>query len=139
MDFETLDFIADCCNPILVFALLCYISQALFKRDFQEAVLYFVSASVFLCVIYAVGWIDHVFQLWPSTSLDYSHHTTFAVAVIASFNKHILVWVLSLFAYIFLMLYQQYHSVEDIVSSALSVLIIISPLRVYFSRKYAKT
>jgi len=74
---------------------------------------------------YAIMFTDQYFSLWPYFELDYSTHSAAALVLVVSLSVMKVslrgTWLLSLLCYFLLMLYQQYHSVADIISTVLVV------------------
>jgi hypothetical protein len=123
--YETLDTIADVYTPVLAVASLAFIATSLVKTKWRLARSQLLLLGAFLAIAYGLMFLDNRFGLWGTLGLDYSTHTAVAV-VLSAFLIAIrpqLTWpvVCSLFAYLSLMLYQRYHTVLDIVSTALVV------------------
>lgn len=85
-----------------------------------------------LLIAYGLMWLDNAYRFWPVLGLDYSTHTAVAFALcttIFTISRPLrLVVVASLAAYVLLMLYQQYHTVEDIASTLVVVAIPVCAL-----------
>ncbi len=85
-----------------------------------------------LVAAYAIMFIDQHFSLWPNFDLDYSTHSAVSLVLIITLSVMMAswrgVWLLSLGCYFLLMLYQQYHSVADIVSTVMIVGAVLFPL-----------
>ena len=131
--YETLDIIADSYIPGLLLLAIYLLLKPLFKdrnyRVFFRRVLQLLSWVV---ITYGLRFLDNYYQLFPSVDLDYSTHTA-AASLLCLFivinlpknplaTKLILAIGLSLFSYFGLMLYQQYHTLADIVSTLILVL-----------------
>lgn len=133
LSYDALDAIADSYTPLLFIG--CMISGVFrFKNNDKLASLKGL-AGVLLC--YLVMVIDHRFLFWESLGLDYSTHSSVAFAlayflVYRQWRRGILrfVVVVSLLVYYWLEIFQQYHSIEDIVST----IVVIWPMvfGVYF-------
>jgi len=124
MSCETLDAIADVYTPLLLILLLNGLGVKLYRcwPNYREPVLHFGFLILLLIVSYGGMFIDQALSLWPDFGLDYSTHTAvalslvFALCVLAPRRTK---WIAgSMCAYAALMVYQQYHSVLDIVSTA---------------------
>jgi len=95
-----------------------------------------------LVVAYAIMFVDNHLSLWPQFNMDYSTHT--AVALVLVVNLWVMmnflqgIWsvslLVSLLGYFLLMLYQQYHTVADILSTAVVVAAVLLPVAraIYF-------
>lgn len=131
--YDTLGTVADSYTPLLFIG--CVIRGAFRFKNNDRLVSLKGFAGVLLC--YLVMLVDNHFLFWESLGLDYSTHSSVAFAL-AYFIVHrewrsgILRFtvVASLLAYYGLEIYQQYHSLADIVST----LVVIWPMMfgVYF-------
>ncbi len=125
--YDTLDTIADSYSPLLFIA--CVIRGAFRFKNNDRLVSLKGVAGILLC--YLVMVIDNRFLFWQSLGLDYSTHSSVAFAL-AYFLVHRkwrsgilqLAVTASLLAYYGLEIYQQYHSLADIVST----LVVIWPM-----------
>lgn len=124
MIYETLDTIADAYTPLLLILFLIGLGVKLYRRwpNYREVVLHFGFLLGLLIVSYGFMFIDKALGWWPAFGSDYSTHTAvalslvFALCILAPhFAKSI---AGSMLAYAALMVYQQYHSVLDIISTA---------------------
>jgi hypothetical protein len=134
MNYQQLAFIADTYTPILIaLTLLQLYKQRQSSNHFKASVIVLLSSTVF---IYAMMFIDQWFGIWPAMNMDYSTHTAIAlvfVIYLAGVSRFYMVAaVLSLIAYCFLMLYQQYHTIADMVTTALMV----SPVVVWLNHRF---
>ncbi|PCK06961.1 MAG: hypothetical protein COA42_16740 [Alteromonadaceae bacterium] len=125
--YEILDSIADTYTPLLLIAYLSY-SIFYFRAGDRTA---YLKGLWGLAVAYLIMFLDNATQLWHAFNLDYSTHSSVALAFIMfHLHKRKLVTppaigiIGSLLAYYLLEIYQQYHSAADI----LSTVIIIAPL-----------
>lgn len=142
MSYETLDTIADAYTPLLLILFLIGLGVKLYQcwPNYREGVLYFGFLLVLLIVSYGFMFIDKALGLWPAFGSDYSTHTAVALSLILALcvlaPQHTKWLAGSMFAYAGLMLYQQYHSVLDIISTA-SVIALFALLffRVMFNKK----
>ena len=121
MTYEQLDAIADGINPVL--AVLTLVLPFLTRPSTPHSrALFFLATAISMTIMYLIGWVDKLFGLWAAFQLDYSSHTGFAVVLLISLS----IWrrnlippsAFILLSYITLMLYQKYHSVPDIVTTA---------------------
>jgi hypothetical protein len=131
LSYQQLDAIADANNPLL--GVVCALRLAWLLSRKQWA--YSARMVVFFgcALIVAYGWekIDLRLMLWPRIGLDYSTHTAVAVAVtyviFLFWREARIVWLVWLLAYAVLMLWQRYHSVGDIVTTAVVVVMSLLP------------
>lgn len=131
MTYQQLDAIADGVNPAL--AILTLILPFLVRPSSSHSrSLFFLGTAISMGTMYFIGWLDKRLGIWPALELDYSSHTGFAVVLLVSlstWNRRLIVpSALILFSYITLMLYQKYHSVADIATTA----VVIGPLTILF-------
>lgn len=142
MSYETLDAIADAYTPLLLILFLIGLGVNLYQcwPDYRASVLHFGFLLMLLIASYGLMFIDKALGLWPAFGSDYSTHTAVALSLV--FALCVLAprpakWIASsMFAYAGLMVYQQYHSVLDIVSTAAVIsLLALLFFRVMFSKK----
>lgn len=120
--YEVLDPIADSVNPTLG---LLAIAVPWFRayRSLRPPAWVRVAGAV-LCVgvAYLGQAIDRLTGAWPAFSLDYSGHSAVCVALLVSLGHLSRRWtVVSIgigVAYALLMMYQGYHTLADIVTTA---------------------
>lgn len=78
--------------------------------------------------VYAIRLLDARFALWPAAGMDFSTHAGVHVAIVASLwmidRRLGIAGIVIALLYGTLMLYQKYHSLADIASTA----IVIAPL-----------
>lgn len=119
--YELLDSIADSYNPLLFLAYIVF-SVLYWRRGDRLAALRGFAGIV---VAYVFMFMDNAWQLWPSVGLDYSTHSAVALALVI-FHVHkrprnspaAISFSVSLVLYYALEVYQEYHSVMDIVTTA---------------------
>lgn len=125
LDYETLDWIADSYIPILVILSFALLLRNMFLSQWRELALHVIILSFGLLVAYGLMFIDSKLKFWSMLELDYSTHTAVALVVViflvVAAKKYAFVWLGSLVCYFLLMLYQGYHSVEDIVTTMICV------------------
>lgn len=134
MDYATLDGIADSYIPLLAcfsLAAMIFISsdtQSRVRSVFFRAVL----VSILLAVAYGLMLLDTIYFLWPGVGLDYSTHTAVSLVLILFLvlltPRLLPLWLSSLISYYSLMIYQKYHSLSDIISTALAIAVVLSIL-----------
>ena len=128
LTYSQLDRIADSYIPALFLISIYVLAVGVFKLGLKRKCIEIASVIYSIVIVYSVMLLDNVFQIWPTFDLDYSTHTALSlvfVVYLSSKNKTLLIGsVLSFLLYVLLMLYQKYHSVADILSTA----IILIPL-----------
>jgi len=122
--YQQLDAIADGVNPAL--AILAFVLPFLVRPSRQYGRFAFLlSTGVSMAAMYAIAWVDRAVGLWSAFRLDYSGHTGFAAVLVFSlfaWNRRLgTVLVIVLAGYIALMLYQEYHTIADILTTALVI------------------
>lgn len=131
-DYATLDAIADAHDPMLGLVWAGLVLQALVRRAWRVAAARVTMGSLALVVAYGLMAIDSATGLWARAGLDASTHVAVAVAMIAWFavaSRAAGAFTMATFAlYVPLMLYQRYHSLADIVTSALATVALMLPL-----------
>lgn len=122
--FETLDAIADSVNPLLGLIALTW-PWLRWRGQWRLAALHVVATLLSVAFAYAITALDRMYGWWQSWGLDFSTHTAVCVALIVALcaiNLSLAGWWVGVFgAYVALMLYQEYHSVADIVTAAVVV------------------
>jgi len=138
MDYETLDNIADSYIPVL--AITAFLASVLVPSGSQSRVkitfFRLICLSILLGVAYGFMFFDNAYAIWPNLGLDYSTHTAVSLVLVLFLGllipKLILLWSSSLVVYCGLMLYQEYHSVADILSTAfvlfITMAVVFSPI-----------
>lgn len=129
--YETLDAIADSYIPVLAFIALASPLLRTLQLRWQLAGLQLLAFVHVALVGYGLMLLDNYFHLWPAVGLDYSTHTALALGLVAAlcFNlpKLIVLWLISLVGYVLLMLYQEYHTLADILTTGLAVGLLVVP------------
>jgi len=132
MDHQTLDNIADSYIPVL--AIIAFFASLLVscaaQSRFKIVIWRLICLSLLLGIAYGLMFIDNAYAIWPYLGLDHSTHTAvslvlvlFLVLLIPTWS---LLWSCSFVVYCALMLYQQYHSISDILTTALVLCITIT-------------
>ena len=128
LSYETLDRIADAVIPALLIIFLLTAAVTFFRApDSRKALgktcLYFLLLVV---IAYGLMFLDRRFHLWQAAGLDYSTHTAVSLALglplCLLLNRFKGVVIAVLVAYTALMLYQGYHSIQDILTTAVVIL-----------------
>lgn len=121
MTYEQLDSIADAYTPLLF--LICGV-QAFFSYTWDKNHIAAVHLSLGILTAYLVMLADNLTGIWFSLGLDYSTHSAVALALVFYLSMqwgrstYRLCWLVSsLVAYYALEIYQQYHSVLDILTT----------------------
>jgi len=125
LTFEQLDFIADLYIPVLVLISLYFLVKMFCFKIFFKALVQTALMGGAVAFIYCLMFVDRYFLIWESLGLDYSTHTALALVFIVflafkSFRLMLFV-LLSMLLYAGLMVYQDYHSILDIVSTGMAV------------------
>lgn len=138
LTYEQWDTIADVYIPLLLLLSLCHLAYFISKKEIRKAATIFTATVLSVFYIYAWMFLDQALLIWPSFSvagqvLDYSTHTALAwvfVCQLIMINKTSLyASVVSMVLYLALMLYQQYHSIADMVTTTAVVLPILYVLQ----------
>ena len=131
LSYSMLDTIADAYVPALALFSLLWVSKSVFIQEWKSAVGQVCLLSYVLVVAYGWMLIDNRFGIWPSYGHDYSTHTAVALGLacfLLCMPKP--QWQLILFSlasYGLLMFYQQYHTVADMVSTSVVVILFLLP------------
>ena len=139
LDYQTLDTIADSFIPLLFIWALLLLAKSLVQRDYSGAIQHCVCLAYGLVLAYSMMFIDKYLSLWPSFGLDYSTHTAVAIVLLMTLwlrlNVSSAIWLGSYILYALLMLYQEYHSVADIITTALVVCVLMVPFVHFLKQK----
>ncbi|ERB63041.1 hypothetical protein G3U99_12320 [Vibrio coralliilyticus OCN008] len=126
MTYEQWDAIADAYIPLIGCISLITILSVGFRSGLRTGTKQLLATLVSTLYIYALMFADNYFQIWPSFGMDYSTHTALALVFVTYLFSHskALKWVsvASMIAYAILMMYQHYHTLADIITTALCVL-----------------
>ena len=124
MTYQQLDAIADGVNPALaILALLL----PFFVRPSQQygRLAFLLNTGISMAVMYAIAWVDRIAGLWSAFRLDYSQHTGFAAVLVFSlfaWNRRFgAVLAIVLIGYVALMLYQEYHTIADMLTTVMII------------------
>lgn len=123
--YATLDAIADIYTPVLALACLALLLRLMHARQWRVLGIRMGSLAAGALVAYGLMFLDHRLAIWPMAQMDYSTHTAVALVLVIFLSRYwpalrLLCWV-SLCAYGLLMLYQRYHSLADILTTAVVV------------------
>jgi hypothetical protein len=125
LSYEILDTIADSVNPTLLVVALIVIGMTMASRRWRLAGMQILSMFAGLFVAYGFMMADNKLKIWPAFGLDYSTHTAVAIVLVAFLTIYVKkltpIWLGILSAYIVLILYHRYHSLADILATALVV------------------
>lgn len=123
MTYENLDRIADAFVPAQGVVALLLIAVQLPVRRFRVAGCLFVLFALGLVLTYGMMFADNRFGFWPAFGLDYSTHAAVALmltsVLVAALRRFAWLWLGLVLGYLGLCLYQRYHTVADIVTTAL--------------------
>jgi hypothetical protein len=136
-EYEIIDAVCDSVSPILFFTAVGVGIATLHKKDYKKSGVIFGLLFGGLLFVYAILFLDVRIKIWESFGSDYSTHTAFVIAtcIAISAGKRWAKWLLGVFfLYVLAMLYQQYHSLLDIVTTTL---VIGGPLMLI--RKYCRS
>lgn len=123
MTYENLDRIADAFVPAqaltALFLLLVHLAQRRFRLSAQLVVL----IALGLVLVYGMMFADNRFGFWRSVGLDYSTHASIAsmltLVLVVAQRRLWWLWSTLLLMYLALCLCQGYHTLADIVVTAL--------------------
>jgi len=122
---HSLDLLADAINPLLVLALI--VAPLLVCRRAGEPLpwSFWLRSALAIALVYLVAHFDRRWHIWASWGSDYSTHSALALAAalsLACFRRHWLNFLLPLLLlYGALMLVLGYHTVTDMLTTALLV------------------
>ena len=121
LTYQELDTIADAYIPTLLIISLVVFVIDIPKQGFKRKLNEFGSLIIAVLLVYAIMTIDNYLEIWPKFHLDYSTHTALSlvfVVYLSAKNMTLLALsALSFVLYVLLMLYQEYHTLADIIST----------------------
>lgn len=123
-EYEIIDAICDSVNPILLLLAVGFIVRDFIQRVFSRAVHATVLFIIGVIWVYGMLFVDNTYHLWPMINSDYSTHTAVIVALCITLHTSsgwVITWLTILGLYSVAMLYQEYHTVLDIVSTAVFI------------------
>lgn len=139
MSYEQLDAIADAYIPLLGLLVLGFNARQVLNKQYRTAARFSRQTLISVALVYALMALDNYFLIWPAISLDYSTHTALSLALVMLLtqgSKFQVRWQVALagsfLAYVVLMLYQQYHTIADIGSTAF----ILVPSLFFINKKW---
>lgn len=142
MTYEQWDAIADAYIPLLLIITLLFIVRDVIRKGIGQTIGSIIALVISIVIAYAIMFIDIALNIWPSFESDYSTHTALALVFVCYFSLRIkaqmITVVTSLLAYFGLMVYQQYHTVLDILSTTLVLLPLLLSLQI-LNIKYSKS
>ena len=122
LSYEFLDRVADSHNPILGATWIVLSVFPALLRQWRAVLVRFFLGITYLLVAYGFMWLDSATGIWGKFSLDYSTHAAVAFAMaaaIATISPKLGIAAAVLVSiYIPLMIYQGYHTLGDIFSTA---------------------
>lgn len=114
-------------NPTLGVIALALIGMCLFERQWRLSGIRALHLAIGLVIAYGLMFADNTLGIWDRLRLDYSTHTAVAVILVTFLCIHARrwspVWIISLLAYFLFMIYKEYHSVPDILTTTIAVLL----------------
>jgi len=138
LDYETLDAIADTYTPVLATLSIGYLLRSIIARNWRRLRLEGLFLFYGMAVAYGLMFLDNQFALWPIFGLDYSTHTAVALVLLVFLGLKLksawAFWLGSLISYALLMIYQNYHSLSDILTTALALCMLLLPAVLLFFR-----
>jgi hypothetical protein len=131
LTYEQLDFIADLYIPVLVIISLYFLVNIVRVEGISKALINMALLGGAVAYIYGLMFIDRYFLIWQSLNLDYSTHTALALVFVVFLAlkciRLMMFGLVSMLIYAGLMVYQDYHSVLDIVTTG----VVVTPVVVW--------
>jgi len=125
MTYQQWDTLADAYTPIIGVFCLIWIGRVLILQGIKVGAMHLLATLLSTLFIYILMFADNVLNIWSILGLDYSTHTALALVFICYFivHEHKVRWiaVVSIVAYAILMMYQNYHTLADILTTAICV------------------
>lgn len=135
MTYQQIDFIADLYIPTLLVITVGLLIKDTASLGIKKQLEALSKQLVSIAIVYLFMAIDNALMIWPTVGLDYSTHTALALVFVITLSfrslKCSLLSVTSMLFYAMLMVYQQYHTVGDILSTA----VVITPLLIMLQKR----
>ena len=126
LSYQQIDIIADSFIPLLLLLCILIISINFIRRRRHTGISQLTILLLGIAYVYAIYWLDKLLNLWTKLGWDYSTHTALALMLsvfLFSYIKKLRYWIALLFVtYLLIMLYQQYHTIQDMVSTIIIIL-----------------
>ncbi|MGI0117903.1 hypothetical protein [Zooshikella sp. RANM57] len=139
MSYQQLDMIADSYIPILLLISLIGFIKSSFYNGFLKTSYEALPFLIGIIFIYSLMFVDIKLEIWPMLSLDYSTHTALALVFVCGISfwgkRQLIGVVISMVLYCLLMMYQNYHTLLDILTTSVAVL----PALVWLNVKLKRT
>lgn len=136
--YEKLDIIADSVNPLLILLTLIFLINNYIKKGIKTGNINLVYCLLAIACVYLVGALDHKFKWWLTFTLDYSTHAALSLSLTVCLNKLLptfrVGWCLIWLMYLFLMVYQGYHGMMDIITTSIVLATLLFVLYKIISR-----
>lgn len=133
MNYQQLDAIADSYVPTIgILSILWFVKKG-FSSGVKSAFIDATTTLLGAIYIYTLMFADRAVGAFASIGLDYSTHTALALVFVVTLSfvgtKVRLITILSMISYCLLMLYQEYHTVADILLTGLITLPVLVCLK----------
>ncbi len=125
LNYETLDAIADAYIPLLALFAFGMVVSGLWAAQWKLSAIRSLSLVGIAFIAYGFMTLDAYFNIGSFLSRDYSTHTAVSIGLIIflyfNVRRLAIVWIGSFILYLMLMLYQQYHTLADILVTGVVV------------------
>jgi hypothetical protein len=134
LTYQQWDTVADSYIPLLVIIFLGLSFKEINLSDIKASIHNFCRTLLCVCCAYAFMAIDAYFEFWPKLGLDFSTHTALALAFVVDLSLRStplrLFSCISILLYGYLMWFQKYHSIADMLSTTAVMLPVFVLLKV---------
>ncbi|EAT13860.1 hypothetical protein HF888_10510 [Bermanella marisrubri] len=133
LSYSQWGLVADAYIPVLALITLIFLLKELVKFNFQRPLKQLLWIFISGCFVYGVMAVDQALNIWSAVGLDYSTHSAvaliFVVFLVLQKSIAAVLSIVSFVLYAWLMMYLNYHSILDILTTALVVTPIIFVLQ----------
>ncbi len=123
--YQQIDTIADSYNPFLLLISIAIVAISFIRNHKHSAASQTTVLLLGFGIIYFIYWLDQQLKLWTSFGLDYSTHTATSLLMttfIFYYLKRLRYLFLIMFiVYLLIMIYQKYHSIQDILTTCMII------------------
>lgn len=137
-NYEVLDLVADSYNRVLGLLWLATMAIAMWQRAWRCTLYRAIFGTALVSVARLLEIADWYSGAFPGAGLDYSSHTAIALGMVVYlavvWKQHWIWWWTSMACYLGLVLYQRYHTLDDVIVTA----IVSAPLIAAFAWAFRK-
>jgi len=136
--YEIIDTFCDAINPLLLLMCLSLCVSYSLNKKYRVAFTCFGLLMVLMVLVYGSKFLDDKLLLWHRFGGDFSTHLAFALVCCVFLFRRLAkptIWIFVAVIYGLLMWYQKYHTVYDMLTTAVWVLPLAFTMSLPFGQK----